>query len=101
MLPFLPVFPFCQFRFESNRNIVQLNTVMTAKLGYIIDVLEGKARANDPSRRLQFDDAATSSAGPSSSSEVVAVDEMDEEEHETPATAPRGRRGNGKSVRRA
>ena len=37
-----------QLRYEMNRNMTQTNTTLEQKLGYIIDVLEGRARDNDP-----------------------------------------------------
>ena len=37
---------------DNKRDIVQLKSMVDGKLGYIIDVLEGKARAVDPARRM-------------------------------------------------
>ena len=46
-----------------NRNTVQTNTILNQKLGYIIDLLEGRARDDDPARRTTFQVNAPGAGG--------------------------------------
>ena len=88
----------CQDRFKLNRDFVELNTKLDTKLGYIIDLLEGHARINDPARRLPFE-----TQGSSSGAGTSEVEEEEEDGEPTPSRPARGRgaRAGGKQPRRA
>jgi len=72
--------------------MVQLNEKIDAKGGYMIDLLEGHARINDPARRLPFE-AQEGQSGAGSS-------EVDEEVNGGVSTPVRPNRSRGKQPRR-
>ena len=90
--------------FALKRSFTELQSSVDTKVGYLVDLLEGKARDVDPARRtLAFVGTNNAEASGSGVDAADAAEEEDEAHAEAgrPSTAKASRKGAAKSSSRA